>query len=294
TKANIFYLQNDFENAINILEAALRIDPNFSLAIEMITASLIQLKDEQKLNSFLKDQKNKVEHPEKCKALFKLIHNNNGTELDLRKINIYKKPANSSLIAWDLYLHVHLGNYNLALDILEAGVKKRKGQFINFAHDPFLKPLHTQERFIALVENTSSRVLLSEEEDQKAKTSTRSKAGLSDKESDYFLKEMNQLLKEEKLYLNPELSLKDLSNQLDIHPNKLSWLINEKMGKNFNEYINRFRLETFKEKAIDPSNSHLTLLGLAYESGFNSKSVFNAFFKKMEGVTPGAWVKSHK
>jgi AraC-like DNA-binding protein len=50
----------------------------------------------------------------------------------------------------------------------------------------------------------------------------------------------------------------------------------------------------FKEKALNPKNSHLTLLALAYESGFNSKTAFNAYFKKMEGLTPRAWVKSHK
>ena len=92
-------------------------------------------------------------------------------------------------------------------------------------------------------------------------------------------------------YLNPELSLRILADELDLHPNKLSWLINEHIGKNFNEYVNTYRLEAFKQKALDPANSHLTLLGLAYESGFNSKSVFNAFFKKIEGVTPRKWVK---
>lgn len=61
--------------------------------------------------------------------------------------------------------------------------------------------------------------------------------------------------------------------------------------KNFNEYVNTYRLDAFKTNALDPANQHITLLGLAYESGFNSKTVFNAFFKKMEALTPGAWVR---
>lgn len=64
--------------------------------------------------------------------------------------------------------------------------------------------------------------------------------------------------------------------------------------ENFNEYINTFRLHAFKIIALHPANQHITLLGLAYESGFNSKTVFNTCFKKMEGLTPSAWVRRQK
>lgn len=117
---------------------------------------------------------------------------------------------------------------------------------------------------------------------------------LSEKEIESYLEQLNQLMTEDQVYLDPSISLRQLAEKLDLQPNKLSWLLNEQIGKNFNEYINAFRLITFKEKALDPNNSNLTLLGLAYESGFNSKTVFNAFFKKMEDITPTAWVKSHK
>jgi AraC-like DNA-binding protein len=99
------------------------------------------------------------------------------------------------------------------------------------------------------------------------------------------------MLEEEKLFLDPSLSLKELAEKLDLHPNRLSYLINEYLEKNFNEFINQYRLENFKIIALNPDNQHLTLLGLAYESGFNSKSVFNSFFKKMEGKTPRKWLK---
>jgi AraC-like DNA-binding protein len=89
-------------------------------------------------------------------------------------------------------------------------------------------------------------------------------------------------MKKEKWFQNLSLSLRKLAENLNISSNKLSWLLNERIGQNFNEYINSFRLENFKESALNPTNNHLTLLGLAYESGFNSKSVFNAFFKKMK------------
>ena len=115
---------------------------------------------------------------------------------------------------------------------------------------------------------------------------------LSDSEVVHYLKALADIIETQKAFTNPSLSLRQLAETLGIHPNKLSWLLNEHIGKNFNEYINGFRLEVFKQKALDPKNSHLTLLGLAYESGFNSKTVFNTFFKKMEGLTPRAWVKN--
>ena len=93
-------------------------------------------------------------------------------------------------------------------------------------------------------------------------------------------------------YLNPSLTLRLLANEVNIHPNKLSWLLNEHLGKNFNEFINQYRIEHFKKLITDPSNNHISIIGLAYESGFNSKTVFNTSFKKEVGMTPKQYQKS--
>jgi AraC-like DNA-binding protein len=93
-------------------------------------------------------------------------------------------------------------------------------------------------------------------------------------------------LADAKPYLNPDLSLRSLASDLEIHPNHLSWLLNNTIGKNFNEFVNHYRIETFKSIAKDPNNTHLTIEGLAYESGFSSKTVFNTYFKKETGLTP--------
>lgn len=98
-------------------------------------------------------------------------------------------------------------------------------------------------------------------------------------------------MSEENPYLNPELSLRILAEMMKIPPNHLSQLLNEGFDKNFSEFVNSYRLETFKSKVADPSFQHLTILGLAYESGFNSKTVFNTFFKKTMGKTPKAYWK---
>ena len=117
---------------------------------------------------------------------------------------------------------------------------------------------------------------------------------LTEKESDEILSQINEQTSEESTIVDHNLTMRTLAEKIDIHPNKLSWVLNEKIGKNFNEFINDLRLSVFKEKAIDPKNSHLSILGLAYESGFTSKTVFNNFFKKQMGMTPKKWLSDVK
>jgi len=114
---------------------------------------------------------------------------------------------------------------------------------------------------------------------------------LDEAETARYAEHLLSFMQEERPYLNPALSLRALAGMVDIHPNQLSWLINTHLGKNFNEFVNQYRVQTFKKLALDPANSHISLLGLAYESGFHSKSVFNTHFKRMVGMTPSAFVK---
>lgn len=94
-----------------------------------------------------------------------------------------------------------------------------------------------------------------------------------------------------KLFTEPELSLADLAGRLSVHPNYLSQVINEAEGVSFYDYINSLRVEEFKRLVSLPENHKYTLLALAYDCGFNSKSAFNRFFKKETGLSPSAYVK---
>lgn len=186
-----------------------------------------------------------------------------------------------------IYINTLLSQYEEAFAFIEAGVVNKEPLMTLLKVDPLLKPLHRFERFQNALEKIYA--LSDLHIPQKKKTPISS---LNTMETDRFMQKLIYHMEKENTFLDPSLSLRSLAEKLNLHPNKLSWLINEQIGKNFNEYINSFRLETFKQKALDPANSHLTLLGLAYESGFNSKTVFNAFFKKIEEMTPREWVKS--
>jgi len=93
-------------------------------------------------------------------------------------------------------------------------------------------------------------------------------------------------------YLDSELSLKSLAESLDMHPNTLSKVINEGICKSFSEFINEYRVKAVIEKLNDPAYSQITLLGISFECGFNSKTTFNRVFKNITGKTPFAYKKS--
>ena len=93
------------------------------------------------------------------------------------------------------------------------------------------------------------------------------------------------------MFLNPQLTLSDLAEAIDKSTNIVSQVLNENLGKNFYEYINSFRLEHFIELSKNPKYKQFTMLSVAYESGFNSKSTFNAFFRKSMGKSPREYFK---
>lgn len=97
-----------------------------------------------------------------------------------------------------------------------------------------------------------------------------------------------------KLFLNPDLSLKDLASYLELPTNYVSQLVNLAFDKNFSEYVNTFRINEFKERVLLKENKDLTIMVVAYDSGFNSKTVFNTFFKKIEGITPNMYLKNNR
>ncbi len=98
---------------------------------------------------------------------------------------------------------------------------------------------------------------------------------------------LENLMRDESPYLDPELTLPALAQRLGTNESVLSAVINSAFGKNFNDFVNAYRVEAVKVMLQDPSTSHYSLLGIGLECGFNSKSTFNRVFKRMTGVAPG-------
>lgn len=99
------------------------------------------------------------------------------------------------------------------------------------------------------------------------------------------------LMKEKQLYKEPELTLGDLAKELQVHPNILSQVINSQEQMSFYDYINTQRVAAFKQLLQQPESRQFTLLSLAFECGFNSKSSFNRNFKKITQYAPSDYLK---
>jgi len=121
--------------------------------------------------------------------------------------------------------------------------------------------------------------------------STVSNNELSIKTDEHFVRIKN-LMTEKELFKNPNLNMSILSEATGLSNSYLSQIINQKDGQNFFDFVNGYRVEDVKIKMSDPSFEHYTILGLAQEAGFKSKSTFNAVFKKMTGKTPSEFKKS--
>jgi putative ABC transport system permease protein len=93
-------------------------------------------------------------------------------------------------------------------------------------------------------------------------------------------------------YQDPELSLSSLAEKLELGPHELSRIINTALKKSFNDFIGEYRVAEVVQKMQDSAYDHITLLGIAFESGFNSKTTFNRTFKQMTGKGPAEY-KNH-
>src|SRR5690606_24077483 len=113
----------------------------------------------------------------------------------------------------------------------------------------------------------------------------------SDSFSDDQVDQIVGAMTERKHYLEPELTLEQLADQLGLSARLVSNIINRKFNKNFFEFINYYRVE--EAKAIITSRpEHVSMLDVMADSGFNSKSAFNRFFKKYTGMTPTEFRKT--
>lgn len=104
--------------------------------------------------------------------------------------------------------------------------------------------------------------------------------------------QLNELMIKEKLYLQPDLNLNQLSKHVGHSSHTVSEILNGLIGQTFNDYVNNFRIEEFKNLAQQPKFRDYTILALAFEVGFKSKATFNASFKKITHQTPSQYLKS--
>lgn len=118
------------------------------------------------------------------------------------------------------------------------------------------------------------------------------KAKLDEADCKDIATRMTQLMESKKLYLNPELKRADIALELGVSPSKLSQVISLYMKDNYYDFVNRFRMEEFKRMIANEEYRRYTLTALSERCGFKKTSFFTTF-RKVEGMTPTEYLKSH-
>ncbi|MCD7936050.1 MAG: helix-turn-helix transcriptional regulator [Tannerellaceae bacterium] len=110
--------------------------------------------------------------------------------------------------------------------------------------------------------------------------------GLKQDDAIILSEKLTLYMQKEKPYLHMDLTLKDLASALDTYPHYITQVLNTVFNQNFYDFINSYRIEEVKERLLDSQYQNLTVLAIAYDCGFNSKSTFNRIFKQKTGFTP--------
>lgn len=287
TLAHIYYYQGQFEKALEAVNYTLTLNPQLELAHHLKCFCLIWLNRGEEFETLIQNTSLQAEK----RILFQLI-NDKAIEVPDEMIEKWSLSTEmeTMLVPYDVFILSNSNHKDLAFSRLQSMVNQRRGQIINYRQEPFIQPLHNIEGFSKLHE---SNLVIEDIQPSQNAEEKQSSSILDSDQVETLKAELLSFFTVEEPFLNPQLSLKFVADVLELNTNKVSYLINKAFHLNFNDFVNSYRLNHFKSIALNPKNAHLTILGLAYDSGFNSKSVFNTYFKKIEGLTPRAWLKAH-
>lgn len=285
------YRQGHFKDSESLLESLINRNPENLPAI--VTLSYVQLKlgKASELLALLKSETGAKITPGdalglECLAL--LFTGNPDFDAKFEQLKAEaQEPFNYQQHSYFFLCLIHLGEFDEAFAWLDICLEMKSAIIQLSFSGPLAEDIREDMRYAIYHHRIYGALPKKEDQETKARL-------LDAEQEQAHQRQLLQLMIEEEPFLNPQLSLRSLSDQIGLHPNQLSWLLNEGFGKNFNEFVNTYRIQHFKRLALDPKNAHISIIGLAYESGFNSKTVFNTRFKKETGITPKAFLNQHK
>jgi len=190
-----------------------------------------------------------------------------------------------SIIIALLGLSIFIGIYNIIfrgadLNLLANVISLIIIYFISF------NSLRQKEIFL-LNENQRNLIIATGEQSVKEKRKI-----IPDNDLEILKTKLTRLMEDQHPYLDSELTLIRLAELIELTPHQLSYVINKGFSENFFWFVNRYRVQRVKELLSNGQNDHMSILGIAFESGFNSKTSFNTAFKKISSQTPSEFKKS--
>lgn len=131
-------------------------------------------------------------------------------------------------------------------------------------------------------------------EDDSSDSEKYSRSSINLEDAQQFITQLMDATREQKLYLDSELTLPDLAAAANVTSHQVSQVLNGQLGQNFFTFINNYRIKHVKQLMSDPDKDNLAIVDLAFEVGFKSKSAFYTAFKNATGLTPAQYRKSLK
>ena len=208
----------------------------------------------------------------------------------LEKIKEEKQQIN---VAYEenalVIINTLLGDFDEAFKYIAEDIKNKKYYLKFYRVHPVFDLLKNDPRY-ALFDT----VFLTKGKKTEIPKKKYIKSGIKEEQLEAINKALIELMNTEKPYLNPKISLKSLANMLTKSSNHVSQVINDKHNMNFFDFVNDYRIHEMIDLLKTPENKRFTLLALAEEAGFNSKTTFNVAFKKAKGTTPRKYFKELK
>lgn len=208
-----------------------------------------------------------------------VVFSSNANEIDLRWLEY--------IILWIMFMSVIISVYNVFF------YSSKQNLFINTTSliIIFIVAYYSlkQKEIFPLNETQRSEIISMNE--QQELMAVKRKV-VSDEELLILKSELNRIMLESEPYLDSELNLIKLSALVNRTPHQVSYAINAGFNENFFQFINKYRVSKAKELLLNAEMGNLSMLGIAYESGFNSKTSFNNTFKKVTNQTPSEFKKN--
>ncbi len=196
-------------------------------------------------------------------------------------------------IAMVLLAGILLGLFFAFTNILRVPIRNfdlRVLPYICFAFIPVLILRYKMQETAAMQREAVQPVAAVEEKEPEHSEKRYQKSALDEAMMDEYALVLENFIRKSRIYLNAELSLEELAAQVKIPKHHLTQLLNDRFKKNFYSFVNAYRIDEAVKKLKDP-NTELSILSLAYDCGFNSKSSFNNYFKKITTHTPSEYRK---
>ncbi len=130
--------------------------------------------------------------------------------------------------------------------------------------------------------------------EQESNAAKYAKSSLSDDSAETIEQKLTTAMSKDKAYLESQLSIQDLAERIHAPLHHVSQVLNERLNKNFYDFVNEHRVAEARTQLLDPKKSHYTVLAIGLDAGFNSKTTFNTVFKKYTGMTPTEFRKNFK